>query len=213
MLSSKVLTAEEQSRLTPNKVIENLKQGNDDFINNRLTVRNNIERVKAAAQGQYPAAMILSCIDSRVPVEDVFHCGLGDIFVARVAGNIINPDVIGSMEFACKIIGAKLIVVLGHGNCGSIQSAIDDIEMGHITGLLVKIKPAIKQCQKTFTGEAKSSNPEFVDAVCRINVRLAVKEIRENSAILKTMEEKGEIKIIGAMYNINSGKVEFFENI
>ena len=211
--SNKVLSAEEQSKLTPDKVIEILKQGNEEFISNKLTVKNTTERVSDAAKGQYPAAVILSCLDSRVPVEDVFHCGIGDLFVARVAGNIVNPDILGSMEYACKVSGSKLVVVLGHGYCGAVKSAIDDVELGNITGLLKRIKPAVNQSKEKFEGETKSSNNEFVETVCHTNVELMVKEIRENSPILKEMEDKGEIKIVGAMYNMHTGKVEFFENM
>jgi len=202
-------SAQEQSFLTPDKVIEILQQGNEDFINNRLTVKNTVERVRHAAAGQYPAAVILSCLDSRVPVEDIFHCGIGDIFVARVAGNIINPDILGSMEYACKISGARLIVVMGHGDCGTIKLAINRSAFGNFTGLLHKIKPAINQAQASFQGDASSSNPDFVDAVCRINVKLMVNEIRKDSPILKEMEDQGEIKIAGAIYDIHCGKVEF----
>jgi carbonic anhydrase len=211
--SSAVLSAAEQSKLTPAKVIENLKQGNQEFVSNKLTIRNNPERVLNAVKGQYPEAVILSCLDSRVPVEDIFHRGIGDLFVARVAGNIVNPDILGSMEFACKVSGAKLVVVLGHGSCGAIKSAIDDVKLGNITGLLDKIQPAVAQSKADFQGEAKSSNPEFVEKVCHTNVAVRVKEIRENSPILKEMEDKGEIKIVGAIYNMESGKVEFFENM
>ena len=208
--NNKVLTAQEQSMLTPDKVIEILKQGNKDFINNNLTIKNTPQRVLDAASGQYPEAAILSCLDSRVPVEDIFHCGIGDVFVARVAGNIVNPDILGSMEFACKVSGAKLIVVLGHGQCGAIKSAIDNVELGNITGLLDKIRPAVCQAKANFTGEARSSNKAFVDVVCHANVELMVNEIRKNSPVLKEMEDNGEIKIVGAMYDMHTGKVDFF---
>ena len=201
----------EQSNLTPEKVIEILKQGNEDFINNRLTVKNNTERIRNAAKGQSPIAVILSCLDSRVPVEDIFHCGIGDIFVARVAGNIVNSDILGSMEFACKVFGVRLILVMGHRQCGAIMSAIDHVELGNFSGLLHKIQPAVNQSKTTFTGEPVSSNPVFVDAVCRANVELMLNEIRQGSPILKEMEILGEIKIVGAMYNMNNGKVDFFE--
>jgi carbonic anhydrase len=210
--NNSVITAEEQSRLTPERVIEMLKQGNVEFVGNRLTIKNTPERVRDAAEGQFPKAVILSCLDSRVPVEDVFHCGIGDIFVARVAGNIVNPDILGSMEFACKVSGSKLIVVLGHGCCGAIKSAIDNVALGNITGLLNKIKLAVSRSKSEFIGEASSSNVEFVDAVCHANVVLAVNEIRANSPILKEMEDKGAIKIVGAMYDMYTGKVEFFED-
>ena len=211
--SNKVLTAKEQSQLTPDKVIERLKKGNEEFTNNQLTVRNNTERVKDAAKGQYPEAVILSCLDSRVPVEDVFNRAIGDVFVARVAGNIVNPDILGSMEFACKVSGAKLVLVLGHEHCGAIKSAISDVELGNITELLSKIKPAVSQSKAHFDGEASASNDTFVELVCHTNVELMVNEIRKNSPILKEMEDNGEIKIIGAMYDLDSGKVDFFENL
>ena len=209
--NNKVLTAEEQAQLTPDKVIEILKKGNEEFINNQLTVRNNTERVKDAANGQFPEAVILSCLDSRVPVEDVFHRAIGDIFVARVAGNIVNPDILGSMEFACKVSGAKLVVVLGHEHCGAIKSAISNVELGNITELLSKIKPAVVHSKEHFDGETSASNPEFVELVCHTNVELMLDEIRKNSPILKEMEDNGEIKIVGAMYDLHTGKVNFFE--
>lgn len=213
VLDGKVLTAEEQANLTPESVIEILKKGNEEFVNNELIVRNNTERVRNSAQGQYPKAVILSCLDSRVPVEDVFHRGIGDIFVARVAGNIVNPDILGSMEYACKVSGSKLVVVLGHGSCGAIKSAIDDVELGNITGLLNKIKPAVEETKTAFKGDANSSNKDFVEAVCHHNVVLMIQEIRKNSPILKEMEDKGEIKIIGGYYDMYTGKVDFLENI
>ena len=211
--NNKVLSAEEQSQLTPDRVIEILKQGNQEFINNKLTIKNTPERVRNAAGGQYPAAVILSCLDSRVPVEDIFHCGIGDVFVARVAGNIVNPDMLGSMEYACKVSGAKLIVVMGHGCCGAIKSAIDDVELGNITGLLAKIKPAVTKSTTNFGGATNSSNPAFVETVCRANVELTVNKIRNDSPILKEMEDHGEIKIVGAIYDMECGKVEFFETV
>ena len=200
------MTAEEHSKLTPDKIIENLKRGNAEFHNsNQFPVKN-------AVKGQYPEAVILACFDSRVPVENIFHCGIGDIFVARVAGNIVNSDILGSMEYACKIAGAKLIVVLGHKHCRAIEAAIDEIELGNITGLLDKIKPAIKQTKVNFIGETKSTNPEFVDAVCQTNVVLMADEIRKNSPVLKELADKGEIKIVEAIYDVFSGKVKFLEN-
>jgi carbonic anhydrase len=211
--AGKVLSAEEQSKLTPDKVLETLKQGNKAFASDQLSLKNNTERVRNAAKGQHPEAVILSCLDSRVPVEDIFNRGIGDVFVARVAGNIVNPDILGSLEYACKVSGAKLIVVLGHGHCGAIKSAIDGVELGNITGLLSKIKPAVEQSKANFQGETSSSNPEFVEKVCQTNVEWMVKEIRKDSPILKEMEDKGEIKMVGAIYDMENGKVEFFENI
>ncbi len=211
VLANKVLTAEEQSSLTPRQVIDILKRGNQDFIEDKLTVRNNTERVRHAALGQYPKAVILSCLDSRVPVEDVFHRGIGDVFVARVAGNIVNADIIGSMEYGCKVSGAKAVVVLGHEYCGAIKSAIDNVELGNITSFLNKIKPAVNDTKTFFEGEQNSKNPAFLEAVCHHNVELVTQEIREKSPILKEMEDKGEIIIVGAVYDMDTGKVQFFE--
>ncbi|MCD7916168.1 MAG: carbonic anhydrase [Tannerellaceae bacterium] len=209
ILVNRVLTAKEQAALTPADVIDILKKGNQEFMNDELTVRNNTERVRDAALGQYPKAVILSCLDSRVPVEDVFHRGIGDIFVARVAGNIVNPDMLGSMEYACKVSGAKAVVILGHEYCGAIKSAIDDVELGNITTLLAKIKPAVESAKVDFEGETLSSNGKFVDAVCEHNVELIVEEVRKNSPILKEMEDNGEIVIVGAIYHMHTGKVDF----
>jgi len=211
--NNKAITAEEKSKLTPCKVIEILKQGNKAFASNNIALKNGIERMRNAVYEQYPIAIALSCIDSRVPVEDIFQCGIGDIFVARVAGNIVNPDILGSMEYACKVSGSKLVVVMGHGQCGAIMSAINNVKLGNITGLLGKIKPAVNQSKVNFKGEATASNPVFVESVCRTNVILMINEIRKNSPILKEMEDNGEIRIVGAMYDLETGKVEFFDNI
>jgi len=208
-LSNEPLSAEEQANLTPDKVISILKQGNKDFSEDALTVRNNTKRIREAALYQYPKAAIVSCIDSRVPVEDVFHRGIGDLFVVRIAGNFINEDVLGSLEFACKISGAKLIVILGHEHCSAIISAINNVKMGNVTNMLSKIQPAVIQANQTFQGEKNSSNPEFVKTVCVHNVKYAINEIRDKSPILKEMEEEGEIKIVGAIYHMKTGKVNF----
>jgi len=210
ILVNKVLSQEEQNKLTPDQVLEILKQGNEEFVNDNLTVRNNSERVRDASLGQYPKAVVLSCLDSRVPVEDVFHRGIGDIFVARVAGNVVNDDILGSMEYACKVSGSKLVVVLGHEYCGAVKSAIDNVELGNITTLLAKIKPAVTEAKAGFKGEQTSKNEKFVEAVCDHNVHLAINEIRQKSPILKEMESKGEIKIIGGVYDMKTGKVDFF---
>ena len=206
-----VLTKEQQDKLTPDEVIAGLKDGNADFEEDRLTIRNSSERVRQAAMGQYPEAVILSCLDSRVPVEDVFHKGIGDLFVARVAGNVVNGDMLGSLEYACKVSGSKVIVVLGHEYCGAIKSAIDDVKLGNITGLLAKIRPAVEQAKQSFTGDTTSKNPRFVEAVCDDNVKLAVNQIRNESVILHDMETAGKIKIIGAVYDMQTGAVEFFK--
>ena len=213
ILVNRVLTSEEQQRLTPDQVISILKEGNEEFADNRLTVRNNTERVRDASLGQYPKAVILSCLDSRVPVEDVFHRGIGDVFVARVAGNIVNADILGSLEYACKVSGSKLVMVLGHEYCGAIKSAIDDVEMGNVTGLLHKIRPSVEQSRTEFKGEASSSNSEFVEHVCHTNVVNMVGEIRRGSDILREMEQSGQIKIIGGVYDMHTGVVDFYEDI
>ncbi len=210
VLSNRVLTKEEQDRLTPQSVLEIMKLGNEEFVSDNLTVRNNSQRVRDAALGPYPKAVVLSCLDSRVPVEDVFYRGIGDIFVARVAGNVVNEDILASLEYACKVSGSKLVIVLGHEYCGAIKSAIDDVKLGNITALLAKVQPAIAKAKGDFAGEQTSENPAFVDAVCDHNVHLAIDEIRLKSPILKEMESKGEIMIVGGVYDMETGKVNFF---
>jgi len=210
ILVNQVLTQEEQEKLTPQQVLDILKTGNEEFVDDNLTIRNNSQRVRTAALGQYPKAVVLSCLDSRVPVEDVFHRGIGDIFVARVAGNVVNDDILASLEYACKVSGSKLVVVLGHEYCGAVKSAIDDVKLGNITTLLAKVKPAIAKAKEGFEGETTSKNPAFVEAVCDHNVHHAIDEIRDKSPILKEMEAKGEIMIIGGVYDMESGKVGFF---
>ncbi len=209
VLQKNVLTAQEQSQLTPDAVIGRLKEGNQRFLNNELTLRDNSAQAKNSAKGQYPMAAILSCIDSRVPVEEVFDLGIGDVFVARVAGNIVNEDILGSLEYSCKVSGSKLIVVLGHESCGAVKAAIDGVELGNITGLLSKIKPAIAQSEN-FDGEHSGSNYAYVNYVGEMNVKESMDEIRRDSPILREMEEKGEIKLVGANYDIHTGAVEFF---
>lgn len=210
VLTLDILTAEQQAKLTPAEVLERLKQGNLDFAKDNLTVRNNTERIRKASLGQFPKAAILSCLDSRVPVEDVFHSGIGNLFVARVAGNIVNEDILGSLEYACKVSGAKLVFVLGHEYCGAVKSAIDGVKLGNITALLAKIQPSVTTARASFKGETTSSNPAFVESVCDQNVKDAIGEIRKKSPILKEMEEKGEILIVGGVYDMNTGRVDFF---
>lgn len=207
-LVEKVLTAEEQAALTPEEVIESFKAGNTRFVNNDLTARDHSAQVRNTTLGQFPKAIVLSCVDSRVPVEDVFDRGIGDVFVARVAGNFVNEDILGSMEFACKVSGSKLILVMGHEYCGAVKAAIDGVELGNITAMLTKIQPAVKMSQ-VFEGEKSSKNNDFVHAVCQNNVRNTIDQIRLQSPILKEMEDKGEIKIAGAVYNMSTGKVEW----
>jgi carbonic anhydrase len=208
-LVEKVLTAEEQAALSPDDVIKVFKEGNERFINNNLTTRDHSAQVRKSTNAQYPKAIILSCVDSRVPVEDVFDRGIGDIFVARVAGNFVNEDILGSMEFACKVSGSKIILVMGHEHCGAVKAAIDDVKLGNITPMLEKIKPAVEAV--SYNGERNSKNEEFVHMVCESNVEKTIEKIRTNSPILKEMEEKGEIKIMGAIYDMDTGKVIFLD--
>ena len=208
-LVEKVLTAEEQAALQPDEVIKIFKEGNTRFISNDLTARDHSEQVRKSTNAQYPKAIVLSCVDSRVPVEDVFDRGIGDIFVARVAGNFVNEDILGSMEFACKVSGSKLILVMGHEHCGAVKAAVDDVKLGNITPMLKKIKPAVAAV--AYDGERTSKNAEFVHMVCESNVKNTIQEIRLKSPILKEMEDNGEIKIVGAVYDMDSGKVTFLE--
>lgn len=207
-LVEEVLTKEEQASLTPDRVIALLTEGNDRFVSGEMTLRNHNEQIRRAVAGQYPKAVVLSCLDSRIPVEDVFDRGIGDMFVARVAGNTINVDILGSMEFACKVAGAKLVVVMGHELCGAVMGAIDGVQMGHITALLGKIRPATLRTDG-FEGARNSANQDYVRWVAEQNVRLGVERVRAESAILAEMEQAGEIKIVGAMYAMETGQVEF----
>tara|TARA_R110002095_G_scaffold197961_1_gene177270 strand:- start:1123 stop:1890 length:768 start_codon:yes stop_codon:yes gene_type:complete len=209
-LVNRVLTQAEQNALTPDQVITLLKEGNQRFVAGTLTARDHSKQVREAALGQYPKAVILSCLDSRVPVEDVFDRGIGDIFVARVAGNFENTDILGSMEFACKVAGSKLVFVLGHESCGAVNGAIDGVELGNITAMLANIQPAIAHF-KDYNGEKTSKNPEFVKMVTAQNVLGTIDRIRINSPILKEMEDKGEIKIVGGVYHMQTGEVKLLE--
>ena len=210
VIKSRVFTAKQQAKLTPNAVLQMLKNGNKEYVKGNLTVRNNSQRLRDAASGQYPKAVVVSCLDSRVPVEDIFHQGIGDLFVARVAGNFVNEDILGSLEFACEISGAKLVVVLGHENCGAIKSAIDNVKLGNITAMLSKIQPAVNAAAMNFKGNKTSDNAAFVEAVCNHNVSHAMNEIRTKSGILKEMEKTGAIMIVGGVYHLETGRVEFF---
>ena len=203
-----VMTKEQQAALTPDAVVQDFIEGNKRFHSGVKTVRDHSEQIRKAVPGQFPKAVVLSCLDSRVPVEDVFDQGLGDIFVGRVAGNFVNEDLLVSMEFACKVAGAKLILVMGHQHCGAVKSAIDDVKLGNITAMLAKIKPAVQMSQD-FAGEKTSKNDEFVEHVSENNVKYAMQQIREKSPILKEMENKGEIKIVGAFYRLTDGTLEF----
>lgn len=199
-----------QSAVTPEQVLERFKQGNQRFASGHGTQRNYAQQVRDTAKGQYPLGSVVSCIDSRAPAEIVLDQGIGDIFNARVAGNIVNEDILGSLEFASKVAGAKLIVVMGHTSCGAIKGACDDVQMGNLTGLLAKIMPAVAAVPND--GKDRSSkNYEFVERVADANVRQNVQLIRDHSPILKEMEDKGEIKIVGAMYDVASGRVTWYE--
>ena len=204
-----VLTKEQQAALTPDDVIRTLQEGNVRFTNNNLTARDHSEQVRKSTLAQYPKAIVLSCVDSRVPVEDVFDRGIGDLFVARVAGNFVNEDILGSMEFACKVSGSKLVLVMGHEHCGAVKAAVDDVKLGNITPMLQKIRPAVERVE--YDGERNSKNQEFVHMACESNVMNTLEQIRINSPILKEMEEKGEIIIVGAVYDMDNGKVNWLE--
>ncbi len=208
----KTLNKELQSSITPRKALELLKEGNNRFINNLKAHRNLLEQVNDTRDGQWPFATILSCIDSRTSAELIFDQGLGDIFSVRIAGNIVNTDILGSMEFACKVAGSKLIVVLGHSKCGAVKGACDHVEMGNLTELLSKLQPAVYQ-EKTIEGERNSTNSQFVENVAEINVKRSVKSIIQRSYVLEQMLENGEIGIVGGMHNIDTGKVVFYDDV
>ncbi|MCB0457543.1 MAG: carbonic anhydrase family protein [Flavobacteriaceae bacterium] len=209
----KAHTRETQASMTPQKSLQFLKEGNQRFQNNLKANRNLLEQVNDTSDGQFPFATILSCIDSRVSAELVFDQGLGDIFSVRIAGNFVNEDILGSMEFACKLAGTKLIVVLGHTSCGAVKGACDHAEMGNLTKLIQKITPAVNAVAEPKEESLRnSSNTEFVDAVAEKNVHLTIDRIHQESPILNEMEKSGEIMIIGAMYDINTGAVTFFEH-
>jgi len=201
------LTKEERDRMTPAQVIDELKKGNERFRAGKMAPRNYLMEARTSAAGQYPAAVVHACLDSRIPAEIIFDVGIGDTFISRVAGNVVNDDVLGSMEFGCAVAGAKLVVVLGHTACGAIKGAIDDVVFGNLTGLLARIKPAIKVT--AFDGEKSSKNYTYVDAVARTNVRLVVAQIRRRSTKLAALEEKGTIDLVGAMYDLATGVTEF----
>ena len=207
----KTQTLETQSSMTPSTALQYLKEGNQRFVNNLKASRNLLKQVNETREGQWPFAVILSCIDSRTSAELIFDQGLGDVFSIRIAGNVVNTDIIGSIEFACKVAGSKLIVVLGHSKCGAVKGACDHVEMGNLTELLAKIQPAVYQ--ETSTGDKdtrNSGNEKFVENVASLNVKRSVRSIVERSFILEQMIEKGEIAIIGGKHDLDSGTVEFY---
>jgi carbonic anhydrase len=201
------LTKAQRDTMTPEQIIELMKEGNERFQRGERKDRNYLREQRASAKGQFPAAVLLSCIDSRAPAEVILDLGIGDIFNCRVAGNVANEDILGSMEFACKLAGAKVVLVMGHTACGAIKGAIDDAHLGNLTGLLGKIKPAV--LATTYTGERSASNYSFVDAVARRNVELTLASIRKNSPVLADLAANGTIMMTGAMYNVGTGAVEF----
>lgn len=202
------LNAETQSAIGPSRAIEILKEGNARFLNGNMTSRNLNLQQSQTSGGQWPFAAILGCIDSRVPAELIFDQGIGDLFNARVAGNFSNTDILGSLEYSCKVAGAKAVVVLGHSACGAVKGACDGVELGNITGLLANLKPAIAAVTDE-TENRTSSNGEFVQKVVESNVHLTVADIRRDSPVLKEMEANGEIVIAAAVYDVATGKVDF----
>jgi carbonic anhydrase len=208
----KTLNKELQASITPRKALETLKEGNTRFVQNLKAHRDLLEQANDTRDGQWPFAVILSCIDSRTSAELIFDQGLGDIFSVRIAGNIVNTDILGSMEFACKVAGSKLVVVLGHSKCGAVKGACDHVEMGNLTELLSKIQPAVYQEKETLTNRTASNGP-FVENVAEINVKRNVKNIIERSFILEQMVENGEIGIVGAMHDLETGNVTFYNDV
>jgi len=207
-LRENVLTSSDQAKLTPDVVLQDLKEGNKRYVSKTLTANDYIGMLHSSSTGQFPEAFVLSCIDSRVPVETVFDKGIGDLFVGRVAGNIADEDILGSIEYGCKVSGAKLIVVLGHESCGAIKAAIEDERMGNITAMLAKLKPVLAK-SKDFRGEQTVGNHDFVDYVVKNNVKSVIETIQKKSPILKEMIDKGQVKIAGAYYSFEDGSVSF----
>jgi len=206
----KTLTKEMQSAITPSVALEILQDGNKRFVSNLKINRNLLQQANETSDGQHPFAVILSCIDSRTSAELIFDQGLGDVFSVRIAGNIVNDDILGSMEFGCKVAGAKIIVVLGHTKCGAVKGACDNVALGNLTGLIAKIKPAVEQ--EAVTAENRnSSNGVFVENVAELNVSLSVKNILLKSPIIADMVKNGDIGIVGGIHDITTGEVKFFE--
>jgi carbonic anhydrase len=207
----RTLTKEMQTQLAPDKAIELLKEGNKRFVNNLKINRNLLQQVNETSDGQHPFAFILSCIDSRTSSELVFDQGLGDIFSCRIAGNILNEDILGSMEFACKVAGSKVVVVLGHTKCGAIKGACDNVKLGNLTALVEKVKPAIEAEVETKENR-NASNVKFVENVAELNVRQVLRQIPQKSQVIEQLLQSGEIALIGGMYNVETGVVEFYDS-
>lgn len=208
-LHSQVMTQEMLKSMSPNEALTKLKEGNTRFHSDQMLDRNWELMVQTTAKGQYPFAVILSCMDSRTSSEIIFDQGIGDIFNNRIAGNIINDDILGSMEYACAVVGSKLVVIMGHSECGAVKGAIDNVELGNLTGLLHKIDPAVEST--SYDGDRTAKDHTFVELVTEENVRLAMEEVRQRSSILREMEEKGQIAIVGGLYNVSTGTVIFYE--
>lgn len=207
----KTLTKELQEKITPQGAVDLLKQGNERFLQNQKADRDLLQQVKETQNGQAPFAAIVSCMDSRTSAELIFDLGLGDIFSIRVAGNIINDDVLGSLEYATKVVGSKLIVILGHTKCGAVKGACDHVKLGHLSGLLAKIEAAV-QAETQTQQDRTAANAEFVENVSRLNVEKTVAEVLRQSDIIKDLVHAGEVGIVGAMYDVNTGNVEFYHN-
>lgn len=205
----RTLTRETRDALTPTEVIEVLRKGNERFQNNLKANRNLLQQVNETSDGQHPMAIVLSCIDSRTSAELIFDQGLGDIFSCRIAGNVLNEDILGSMEFACRVAGSKAIVVLGHTKCGAVKGACDGVELGNLSGLLHKIQEAAR-LERTTLDERTSKNARFVESVARLNVMLVKQQILERSPVLAGMIEAGELALVGGMYDVDTGAVEFY---
>ena len=202
-------TAESQKNISPAQALELLKEGNKRFVSKYRLERDLYQQIKETADGQFPFAAVVSCIDSRIPTEVVFDKGIGDIFNARVAGNIVNEDILGSLEFACKIAGAKAIVVMGHTACGAVKGACDNAELGNLTQMLDKIKPAVELTLTSEGEERNSSNNEFVDKVANKNVELTIENIKSQSTVLNQMIDNNQLAIVGAMYDVKTGEITF----
>lgn len=202
------LSKEVRDAMTPDEVIESLKSGNLRFREGKMKQHDYLAQKRGSQKGQYPSAVILSCIDSRAPAEILLDTGIGETFNNRVAGNVQNEDILGSMEFACALAGAKIVLVMGHTSCGAVKGAVANAELGNLTGLLNKIKPAI--AETAYEGERTADNSDFVDAVARTNIKMTMTNIRKQSPVLNKLEQEGKIKIVGAIYKLDGGEVEFF---
>jgi carbonic anhydrase len=207
----KAQTKETQNQMTPSTALQELKDGNQRFIEKKQLNRDLMQQVSETSTGQFPFATVLSCIDSRVSSELIFDQGIGDIFSVRIAGNFVNEDILGSMEFACKLAGTKLVLVLGHTACGAVKGACDHARLGNLTALINKIEPAVEAVKEPVDEDLRnSSNIDFVNDVAAVNVNMTIENIRVQSEVLKAMEDAGEIAILGGMYDINTGEVHIY---